>query len=644
MKYLNLKRVASSVPDLKVGDTKYNVEKIIDAVREARENNVQIIVFPELCITGYTCADLFCQTALLNGVIEALGKILSFSEKEIKSDMIISVGLPLNVDNKLFNCAVMIFNGRILGVVPKTYIPNYNEFYEARWFSSGVDRISSEITILNQKVPFSDKLLFKDTNSETCIGIEICEDLWAPISPSAIHSTHGANIILNLSASNEVISKKEYRRDLVKMQSAKNICAYIYSSAGQNESTTDIVFSGHSIIAENGSIMEEEIFHDETNIIYTDIDIEKLLNDRRKMTSFKPHKIEDTYKTVEFDLQEQDINKMKRDINIHPFVPANQNDRMERCNDILKIQVTGLYQRMKKSGINKLVLGISGGLDSTLALLASVRALKELNLPMSNVIGISMPGFGTSNRTLNNAVKLMGEFGIESKEISIEKACIQHFNDINHNFEVHDITYENTQARERTKILMDVANQIKGLVIGTGDLSELALGWCTYNGDHMSMYSVNSSIPKTLVKHLILTYADNEENENIKKVLYDICDTPISPELLPPDEDGNITQKTESVIGSYELHDFFLYNVIRNCYSPKKVFWLAKTGFKGLYTEEQILETLKTFYKRFFSQQFKRSCMPDGPKVGSVSLSPRGDWRMPSDASVSLWLEELNQI
>lgn len=635
-------RVAVAVPVIKVADPMFNTKEIVSLAKIACETKkAKVILFPELCITGYTCGDLFNQKALIKGAEDALNKLLV----ETKNlNILIAVGMPVKTDNQLFNCAVLLKNGKILGAVPKTFVPNYNEFYEKRWFASSVSRISDNVTLCGQDVPFNENLLFKDSLSTLCIGIDVCEDLWVNIPPSSYHTLYGANLILNPSASNETIGKPEYRREIIKIQSAKCITAYAYSSAGQTESTTDIVFSGHALVAENGTIINEDRFSIDSNIIYSDIDLEKLMNDRIKFNTYMGKNEKLTYQYVSFELGFSENDNLEREIDAMPFVPTNLEERNKRCKEILNIQATGLYQRMNKIGAKKAVIGISGGLDSTLALLVTVEAFKKLKLPMNNIVAITMPGFGTTSRTYNNALTLMRELGVTTKEISIKQAVIQHFKDIEHNIDTHDITYENSQARERTQILMDIANKENGIVVGTGDLSELALGWATYNGDHMSMYSVNSSIPKTLVRYLVKWYAEEETSGEIQKSLLDVCDTPVSPELLPPDKEGNIAQLTEKSVGSYDLNDFFLYNMIRNGYEPDKIYFLAKKAFKDEFSDEVILETLKKFYKRFFTQQFKRSCMPDGVKVGSVSLSPRGDWRMPSDASYELWLELLNNL
>lgn len=635
-------RIAVAVPVIKVADPMFNAKEIAMMAKTAfKSKNAKIILFPELSVTGYTCGDLFNQKTLVKGAENALKMIL---EETKNLNMLICVGMPVKADNQLFNCAVLIKSGKILGVVPKTFVPNYNEFYEKRWFASSTSRISSFVNLCGQEVLFNENLLFKDSLSTLCIGIDVCEDLWVNIPPSSHHTMHGANLILNLSASNETIGKPDYRREIVKIQSAKCITAYAFSSAGQTESTTDVVFSGHAMIAENGSIINENRFSMDSSISYGDIDLEKLMNDRVKFNTYmgKQEKLDYQYVDIEIGCSENE--DLEREIDPKPFVPSNLEERNKRCREILNIQATGLYQRMNKIKAKKAVVGISGGLDSTLALLVTVEAMKKLKYPLSNIVAITMPGFGTTSRTYNNALTLMRELGVTTKEISIKDACMQHFKDIGHDINVHDITYENSQARERTQILMDIANMENGIVVGTGDLSELALGWATYNGDHMSMYGVNASIPKTLVRYLVKWYAEDQTTGEIQKALLDVCDTPVSPELLPPDKEGNIAQFTEKAVGSYDLNDFFLYNMLRNGFEPNKIYFLAKKAFIGEYPDEVILETLKKFYKRFFTQQFKRSCLPDGVKVGSVSLSPRGDWRMPSDASYELWLEQLENL
>jgi NAD+ synthase (glutamine-hydrolysing) len=640
---LGFVRVGVGTPHLKVADPEYNIDEICKVIDRFSSEyaGVQVALFPELCITGYTCGDLFNQRQLIVSAERELTKFIA----KVNLDMMIVLGMPILTDNQLFNCAVVIHRGHILGVVPKTFIPNYREFYEERWFASSISRISNQIKLCNQIVPFNENLIFRDLQSDLRVAIEICEDLWVPIPPSSYHAIYGANLILNLSASNDIVGKIDYRRHLVAQQSARTISGYIYASAGSDESTTDIVFGGHSMIAENGVILAEQTTYMDSITIVKDIDIEKLMNDRYKMNSFMEKvEFDRNYTTVEFSLAKYNALSLKRHIDAYPFVPSSEKDKDIRCNEIFSIQSTGLSQRLIKTNIKKVVLGISGGLDSTLALLVSYEAFKKLNLPTRNIIGITMPGFGTTNRTYENALKLMRGLGITVREISIKESCLQHFKDIGHDQSIQDITYENVQARERTQILMDTANKEGGLVVGTGDLSELALGWSTYNGDHMSMYAVNSSIPKTLVRHLVKWYSTKVKNEEIKIALLDILDTPVSPELLPPDSYDEIIQKTEDVIGPYDLHDFFLYNMVRQGFSPRKIYYLAAIAFKGKFSNEEIIKWLKVFYKRFFTQQFKRSCMPDGPKVGSVALSPRGDWRMPSDASYNLWLSELEDL
>ena len=628
-------RVGAVVPKLKIGDTEFNCNEIIKQIEIANNNNIQIAVFPELCVTGYTCQDLFEQDILLEYAEKALNKIMNYTNN---LDIICIIGMPIKAENQLFNTAVVIQKGRILGIVPKTFIPNYSEFYEKRWFASSKNTTKKEIEILGQKVPFGIDLLFKDkANNEICFGIEICEDVWAVEPPSNKLALLGANIIFNLSASNEVIGKKEYRRELVKMQSAKTISGYVYCSSGVNESTSDVVFSGDSMIFENGSCLANNARFDfESNMIFTEIDTKRLSNDRRKNTSFMGNPVHLEYREIEINIPDN-IENLTREYSKTPFVPEDKKKISEICEEILNIQSYGLAKRLLHTNINKTVIGISGGLDSTLAFLVIIKAYEILNLPKENIIAITMPGFGTTSRTHNNSMKLINEYGATFREINITKSSLQHFEDIGHDKNIKDVTYENAQARERTKILMDIANKENGLVIGTGDLSELALGWCTYNGDHMSMYAVNASIPKTLVKYIIKWVAENSKQE-CKNIINDILDTPISPELLPPDEKGNIEQKTEEKVGPYILHDFFLYHFLRYGAEPKKIYILACKTFKQDFKEEEIKHWLQVFIKRFFTQQFKRNCIPDGPKVGTVSLSPRGDLRMPSDASYNIWL------
>ena len=634
-------RVAAAVPVVHVGNPAENKTEILRLIEEAQKQHVSVIVFPELSLTGYTCADLFHQTVLLR---KAESELLSLLDNTKTLNIISAVGLPVAADNQLFNCAILFFKGRILGVVPKTYIPNYNEFYEKRWFSSSATRISDKVTLCGQTIPFGENLLFQDEASSLCIGVEICEDLWVPIPPSSLHALSGANLILNPSASNELVAKSEYRRELVRQQSARCYAGYLYASAGEGESTTDVVFGGHAMIAENGAVLKEFRFPSESSLCAADVDLEKLQNDRRKYNSFMARPESRPYTTISFCLDSPASEALLRAVDAHPFVPQTKEDRALRCREIFKLQSTGLAQRMKKTGIHRAVVGISGGLDSTLALLVTVEAVKALHLPLTNVIGITMPGFGTTGRTHKNSRALMDELGVTLREIPIRDACMQHFKDIGHDPGVLDVTYENVQARERTQILMDVANKDGALVVGTGDLSELALGWATYNGDHMSMYAVNASIPKTLVRYLVEWYADEVAGLKAAETLRDVLLTPVSPELLPPDQDGKIAQRTEEIVGDYELHDFFLFNMLRNGFSPAKIYFLACIAFDGVYKKDMILHWLKVFYRRFFSQQFKRSCLPDGVKVGSVCLSPRGDWRMPSDASAALWLSELENV
>ena len=641
-------RVGAAVPKVQIGNPQANIDEIINLIEQAADAKIKVLGFPELCVTGYTCADLFHQRLLLDQALTGLNRLLeAIREKDL--DILVVVGMPVEADNQLFNCAVVIKQGKILGVVPKVFIPNYNEFYEKRWFSPAAGRVSETIKLCAQEVPFGDNLLFKDSSSQLCLGVEICEDLWVPVPPSSCHVLHGANVIFNLSASNELVGKNEYRLDLVRQQSARCMAAYAYASAGSSESTTDVVFGGQVIIAENGTILEEKRFQ-EPVLIYTDVDIEKLMNERRKVNSFMAGKLSETYRVLSFEFQNTSnqhhsnrfpYQELQRQIDPYPFVPAKKEERSIRCHEIFTIQLTGLAQRLVKSGINKVLIGISGGLDSTLALLVCREAFTKLGYPFAQILGITMPGFGTTGRTKGNAQALMEELKIKSIEIPITEACRQHFADIGHDPNIHNITYENAQARERTQILMDLSNKEGGLVVGTGDLSELALGWSTYNGDHMSHYAVNAGVPKTLVKYLVAWYADAAENPILTQILKDILDTPISPELLPPDSNGIINQKTEDLIGPYDLHDFFLYYMMRWGFAPAKVYMLACKAFNNKFTEQEILQWLKVFYQRFFTQQFKRSCMPDGPKVGSICLSPRGDWRMPSDASAEIWLKEL---
>ena len=631
-------KVGASTVELKVSDTIYNVEMIKKQIDEAINKNIQIISFPELSITGYTCGDLFNQDILIDASYEGIKDLVNYSKDKM---IVIIVGSPIKCENKLYNCAVVINNGKILGIVPKTYIPNYNEFYEMRWFKSSTDLKVKEINLLNENVPIGVDLIFTNKlNDELKFGVEICEDVWSLYPKSNDYASKGANIIFNLSASNEITGKYDFRKELVKMQSIKTISGYVYASSGINESSTDLLFSGASLIYENGKLLgENSRFDFNSNLIYSDIDIKKLINDRRKNTSFISNNNKE-YRNVYFVTSKN--NSISRKYSKYPFVPLNEEKREERCREIINIQSSARAKRLKHTNIKKCVIGVSGGLDSTLAFLVIKKAFEKLNIDNKNIIAVTMPGFGTTNRTYENAISLIKINNATLMEIDIKKSCLVHYSDIGQDINNHDITYENAQARERTKILMDIANKENALVIGTGDLSELALGWCTYNGDHMSMYSVNSSIPKTLVKYLVKYIADTDIKN--KKVLYDILSTPISPELLPADENGNIKQITEDKIGPYILHDFYLYHFLRYGASPKKIYMLAVNTFSSEYSNEEILKWLKVFIKRFFTQQFKRSCMPDGVKVGSISLSPRGDLRMPSDASYNIWIKELEEI
>ena len=624
-------RCAAASLKMEVANPRWNEQEMEHVIAEAVSNGVAILVLPECAMTGYTCADLFFQKTLLEETEHQIAKLKKFLEGK---EIIVAVGAPIQIENKLYNMGIVLQNGHILGMVPKTYLPNYNEFYEQRWFASSADLKESEIEFLGEKVPVGKDLLFGNQN--TYFALEICEDLWSVTPPSDTYALNGATILLNLSASNETIGKKEYRENLIKMHSAKQISAYVYASSGPLESTTDILFSGATLIYENGSkLAEGKRFQFDTTLTIADVDVEKLLHDRMKNTSFHTHQLEPVRKIhCSIPATNQPI---RRTYAKYPFVPSNPNKRNERANEILTIQSCALARRLKHTGSKKCILGVSGGLDSTLAYLVILRAFDILKIEPQNLIAVTMPGFGTTDRTYQNAKELIQKTGATLREVSIKDACILHYKDIDHDIHNHDVTYENVQARERTQILMDIANQESGLVIGTGDLSELALGWCTYNGDHMSMYAVNTSIPKTLVRYLVEYEMQN--NETLHDVLKSILDTPISPELLPPSKDGKILQKTESKIGPYMLHDFFLYHFLRNGFSTKKIFYLAKETFKDDYEEEELRKWLTVFMKRFFSQQFKRSCLPDGVKVGSVSLSPRGDLRMPSDATSKIWID-----
>ena len=634
-------RVAAASPKIRVGDVDFNIAQTVSFARKAAAKDTAVIVFPELGITGYTCGDLFEQKALLD---KAKLGLFDLAEQTGDLNTVIIVGLPYEIGGKLFNVAAVIHQGDIIGIVPKQNVPNYSEFYEMRHFTP----FNEDGVIMTEDDICFGKAVFKC--DDLSFAVEICEDLWVPSSPSVAYVRNGAQVIFNLSCSDEIIGKAKYRRDLVKMQSAKLMAAYVYCDAGFGESTQDLVFAGHNLIAENGKILaESKRFandNDDEAVIYADIDLERLDADRRRANTFVSDIAgDDGIDIIEFDAEFADIIP-DRKISKTPFVPESKDDLEARCEDILNMQAAGLYTRLNAIGCKKVVIGLSGGLDSTLALIVTIHAFDKLGVDRKNIIGITMPGFGTTARTKNNSVNIAEQYGCTLREISISDAVIQHFKDIGHDMDVHDITYENSQARERTQILMDIANQEGGLVVGTGDLSELALGWATYNGDHMSMYGVNCSIPKTLVRYLVSYEAQRTAgtNEALSKALADIVATPVSPELLPPTEDGKIAQKTEETVGPYELHDFFLYYMIRFGFTPSKIYRMALIAFEGSYDAETIYKWEETFLRRFFAQQFKRSCVPDGPKVGTVSLSPRGDWRMPSDASRNVWLDDLKTV
>ena len=634
-------RVAAASPKVKVSDVDYNVSQTIEFAKKASANDAAVIVFPELGLTGYTCGDLFGQNALLDKAIDGL---YDLAEQTSELNTVIIVGLPVQVGGKLYNCAAVLHKGEVLGIVPKQNVPNYSEFYELRHFTpfTEVENVAIEDDVCFGRMVFDCE--------DLTFGVEICEDLWVASSPSEEYVSNGAQIIFNLSCSDEIIGKAKFRRDLVKMQSAKLMAAYVYCDAGFGESTQDLVFAGHNIIAENGKILAESKRFANDNeddaILYADIDLERIEADRRKANTFA-HDLTgySGVEVVRFDAEFPDI-KLNRKISKTPFVPESKDDLAARCEDILNMQAAGLYTRLNAIGCSHAVIGLSGGLDSTLALIVTIHAFDKLGKDRKDIIGVTMPGFGTTSRTKNNSINIAEEYGCTLKEISIAESVTQHFKDIGHDMNVHDITYENSQARERTQILMDLANQEGGIVVGTGDLSELALGWATYNGDHMSMYGVNCSIPKTLVRYLVSYESQRtaESNPALSKALADIVATPVSPELLPPTEDGKISQKTEETVGPYELHDFFLYYMIRYGFTPSKIYRMALQAFDGSYDADTIYKWEETFLRRFFSQQFKRSCVPDGPKVGTVSLSPRGDWRMPSDASRNVWLDDLKTV
>ena len=630
-------KVAAVTPKIRVADPVYNGAIICEEMEKVYAKGAKIIVFPELCLTGYTCGDLFLQQLLLEKAEEQL---LTVAAATRDKDALVMIGLPMVREGKLYNVAAILQNGEVLGLVPKANIPSYAEFYEVRHFSEGNEE-PEEYDFYGKTVPFGTNILFVCENMKgLTVGCEICEDLWVANPPGTNHALMGATVIANLSASNETVGKDEYRELLVKSSSARLICGYIYASSGEGESTQDLVFGGHNLIAENGTILAQaKKFQCET--VYGDLDIQRILSERRRMGTFgkEPQAV---YAMVPFSLRVEET-KLERSFGSMPFVPTDEEMRQQRCEEILSIQSYGLKKRYEHTGLSQAVLGISGGLDSTLALLVTVKTFDMLGLDRRGITAVTMPCFGTTDRTYENACKLAKTLGVTLWEVDIREAVQIHFRDIGQNADIHDVTYENSQARERTQVLMDVANRVNGLVIGTGDMSELALGWATYNGDHMSMYGVNAGVPKTLVRHLVKYYADNCGVRELSEVLEDVLDTPVSPELLPPVE-GEIAQKTEDLVGPYELHDFFLYYMLRCGFSPAKVYRVAKSAFQGQYGEDVILKWLKTFYRRFFGQQFKRSCLPDGPKVGSVALSPRGDLRMPSDASARIWMEELEKL
>ena len=627
-------KVAAATPDIRVADVEFNTQNIINAMEEAQKNGAKILVFPELCVTGYTCSDLFDHSVLLKASRKAL---LEIAENTNDKDMLVFVGAPLEVNGKLYNVAAAMNQGEIIGFTTKTFLPNYGEFYEMRQFTPGPQTVR-EITFEGKKIPFGPQILFQaEGMEELVVAAEICEDVWSPIPPSIQAALEGATVIVNCSASDETIGKDTYRRALISGQSARLISGYIYANAGEGESTTDLVFGGHNIIAENGTILKESSRY-VNEIIYSELDLQRITGERRKNTTFQPLD-EETLVRVPFTVEETKT-FLTRTFPKKPFVPSDEQTRAQRCEEILTIQAMGLKKRLAHTNARTAVVGISGGLDSTLALLVTARAFDMLGRDKKDIIAVTMPCFGTTDRTYQNACEMSKKVGATLIEVPIADAVNVHFRDIGHDPEDHSVTYENCQARERTQVLMDIANKTWGMVIGTGDLSELALGWATYNGDHMSMYGVNASVPKTLVRHLVKYAADDTKDEALKNVLYDVLDTPVSPELLPP-KDGDIAQKTEDLVGPYELHDFFLYFMLRFGYEPSKIFRIACMTFDGEYDKETIFKWLETFCRRFFSQQFKRSCLPDGPKIGTVALSPRGDWRMPSDACVAVWMRDL---
>lgn len=635
-------KVCAATSDIQVANPKFNTEKIVEIIKEKDKEGVKLIAFPELCITGYTCGDLFLQDILL----EQSKKQLIYMARETKDcDSIITVGLPMQKDGILYNVAAVVFHGKVIGIIPKTHIPNYSEFYEARHFARG-NTITTNVYIDGQDeaIPFGTQILFRSTNMrDFVLGIEICEDVWVAVPPSANHVRAGATVIANLSASDETAGKENYRRKLISGHSANLICGYVYANAGEGESTTDLIYTGHNIIVENGMLLKQSKRFINEQIV-AEMDLQHIQNERKRISTYLiEEEAKEGYTFIDFTFSKVEDVQLTRSYRQTPFVPGTKHDRQERCDEILMLQATGLKKRLLHTHSKTAVIGISGGLDSTLALLVTALAFDKAGLDRKNIICVTMPCFGTTDRTYANAVDIAEVLGATLREIPIHDAVTQHLELIGHDLETHDVTYENGQARMRTLVLMNVANMTEGLVIGTGDLSELALGWATYNGDHMSMYGVNSSVPKTLVRYLVEYYADTTENKKLSAILHEVLDTPVSPELLPP-KDGEIAQKTEDIVGPYELHDFFLYYILRFGYKPTKVFLLATVAFKGKYEDAVIYNWLNNFYRRFFAQQFKRSCMPDGPKIGSVAVSPRGDLRMPSDASVEIWLDDLKTL
>lgn len=630
-------KVAAVTPDIRVADVAYNTEQICRMIDETAEAGAKIVAFPELCLTGYTCGDLFSQEILLQDALHGLRRVAAYTKEK---DGLYFVGAPIALEGKLYNVAAAVNRGKVIGLTTKSFLPNYGEFYEMRQFSNGPAKARS-VRFDGEMVPFGPQLLFvADGMEELIVSAEICEDVWCPVPPSVRAALEGAVLIINCSASDETVGKASYRKSLIEGQSARLICGYVYANAGAGESSTDLVFGGHNLIAENGTVLSERKRF-ENGAIYTEIDVKRLLGERRKNTTFRMEGERELLRipfTVELEETE-----LTRKFPSRPFVPREDGERAKRCEEILTIQAMGLKKRLSHTHSKNVVVGISGGLDSTLALLVASKAFDLLSMDRSGITAVTMPCFGTTDRTYQNACKMSIKLGAALREVSIADSVKQHFTDIGHDVNDHSVTFENAQARERTQVLMDIANQNGGLVIGTGDMSELALGWATYNGDHMSMYGVNASVPKTLVRHLVQYYADTCTDQELKEVLYDVLDTPVSPELLPP-KDGEIAQKTEDLVGPYELHDFYLYYILRFGYEPRKIYKLALRAFAGEYDKETILKWLNTFYRRFFSQQFKRSCLPDGPKVGTVALSPRGDWRMPSDACVASWLHDLEKL